>query len=120
LTPGSGREDGHGTSVAALAAGSARDAPGVSPGANILSIRVTDANGTSDLFTISQAILAAVDAGAKIINISLGGYSTGPVLDSAIAYATKQGALIVAAAGNDQAAQLAWPAADSRVVSVGA
>jgi hypothetical protein len=42
------------------------------------------------------------------------------VLDSAIAYATQKGALIVAAAGNDQAAQLAWPAADSRVLSVGA
>jgi hypothetical protein len=120
LTPGSGREDGHGTAVAALAAGLAPDAPGVAPSANLLSIRVTDASGTSDLFTISQAIVTAVDAGAKIINVSLGGYSTGSVLDSAIAYATQKGALIVAAAGNDQAAQLAWPAADSRVLSVGA
>ncbi len=118
--PGNGRNDGHGTGVAALAAGGSPDAPGVSPAANILSIRVTDANGTSDLFTISQAIVAAVDAGAKIINISLGGHSTGAVLDAAIGYATQAGALIVAAAGNDQAAQLAWPAADARVVSVGA
>lgn len=118
--PGQGIDDGHGTAVAALAAGLAPDAPGVAPGANLLSIRVTDANGTSDLFTISQAIVAAVDAGAKIINVSLGGYSTGAVLDAAIGYATQHGALIVAAAGNDQAAQLAWPAADARVVSVGA
>src|SRR6185295_11172621 len=36
------------------------------------------------------------------------------------AYAGNRGAVIVAAAGNDQAAQLAWPAADPRVVSVGA
>jgi subtilisin family serine protease len=42
------------------------------------------------------------------------------VLDAAIGYATQKGALIVAAAGNDQAAQLVWPAADPRVVSVGA
>jgi hypothetical protein len=119
-TPGNGPEDGHGTAVAALAAGLAGDAPGVAPAASLLSIRVTDSSGTSDLFTISQAIVTAVDAGAKIINVSLGGYSTGPVLDSAIAYATQKGALIVAAAGNDQAAQLAWPAADPRVVSVGA
>jgi subtilisin family serine protease len=74
----------------------------------------------SDLFTVSRAILAAVDAGAQIVNISLGGYATGPVLDAAIEHATRNGALIVAAAGNDQAAQLAWPAADPRVVSVGA
>lgn len=122
ITPGknNAQEGGHGTAVAALAAGASPDAPGVSPAANILSIRVTDQNGTSDIFTLSQAIVAAVDAGAKIINISLGGYSTGAVLDAALGYATQQGALIVAAAGNDQAAQLTWPAADPRVISVGA
>ncbi len=120
LTPGHGGEDGHGTAIAALAAGGLREASGVAPGANLLSIRVTDATGVSDLFTISQAIVAAVDGGARVINISLGGYSTGAALDAAIGYATQRGALIVAAAGNDQAAQLTWPAADPRVVSVGA
>jgi hypothetical protein len=120
LTPATAGEAGHGTAVAALAAGAASDAAGVAPAANLLSIRVTDNNSVSDLFTVSQAIVAAVQAGAKIINVSLGGYSNGSVLDNAIHYATQHGALIVAAAGNDQAAQLSWPAADSRVVSVGA
>jgi hypothetical protein len=120
LTPGNGNEDGHGTSVASLAAGLAGDAAGIAPAANILSIRVTDANGTSDIFTLARGIVAAVDAGAKIINISLGGYGTNATLGNAIGYAVEHGALIVAAAGNDQAAQLAWPAADLRVVSVGA
>ncbi|MEI6465721.1 MAG: S8 family serine peptidase, partial [Verrucomicrobiota bacterium] len=119
-TPGNGAHDGHGTAVAALAAGLAPDAAGVAPDANLLSIRVTDAGGTSDLFTLAQGIVAAVDAGANLINISLGGDATGAVLDAAITYATQKGALIIAAAGNDQAAQLAWPAADPRVVSVGA
>lgn len=120
LAPGKGTDDGHGTSVASLAAGFAPDAAGVAPAANILSIRVTDANGTSDIFTIAQGIVAAVDAGAKVVNISLGGYATSALLTSAIGYAQQQGAVIVAAAGNDQAAQLAWPAADPRVISVGA
>lgn len=117
---GTESDSGHGTSVAALAAGWSSDAPGVAPGANLVSIRVTDAGGVSDVFTVAQAILAAVDSGAKVINISLGGYGTNGALDAAIGYAEKNGALIVAAAGNDQAAQLTWPAADSRVVSVGA
>lgn len=119
-TAGTGSEDGHGTAVASLALGASADAPGVAPAANLLSIRVTDANGASDLFTLAQAILAATDAGAKVINISLGSYATSTTLDAAITYATAHGAVIVAAAGNDQAAQLTWPAADSRVVSVGA
>ena len=109
---GRGDDDGHGTAVAALAAGAAPDAPGVAPAASLLR--------TSDTFTIARALVAAVDAGAKIINVSLGGYSTSSALDAALAYATDRGAVIVAAAGNDQAAQLAWPAADPRVISVGA
>lgn len=119
-TPGTAADDGHGTSVASLAAGSAPDAPGVAPAANLLSIRVTDAKGTSDIFTISQAIVTAADAGAKVINVSLGGYGTNATLTNAITYALNEGAVVVAAAGNDQAAQLTWPAADPRVVSVGA
>ncbi|HWA10139.1 MAG TPA: S8 family serine peptidase [Opitutaceae bacterium] len=118
--PGSGADDGHGTAVAALAGGFAPDAPGIAPSAGILSIRVTGADGTSDIFTLAQAIQAAVDSGAQIINISMGGYDTNAVLTRAIDYAAAHGAVIVAAAGNDQAAQLTWPAADPRVISVGA
>lgn len=118
--PGVGGEDGHGTSVASLAAGQSVDAPGVAPGSTLLSIRVTDNSGHSDLFTVARAILAATDAGVPIINLSLGGYATGAALTAAIDYATARGTVIVAAAGNDQANQLTWPAADPRVISVGA
>lgn len=120
LTPGTKTGDGHGTSVASLAAGSLPDAAGVAPAANLLSIRVTDTAGFSDIFAVSQGILTAVDAGARVINISLGGYATNSTLGAAIDYAYDHGVVIVAAAGNDQATQLTWPAADTRVVSVGA
>ena len=119
-TPSGGSEGGHGTAVASLVAGQSADAKGVAPAASVLSIRVTGDDGKSDSFTVAQGILAAVEAGAKIINVSLGGYGTNAALDSAIEYATSHGTVIVAAAGNDQAAQLTWPAADPRVISVGA
>ena len=118
--PGNGPTDGHGTSVASLAAGSATDAAGLAPGAAVMSIRVTDSNGVSDIFTVAQAILAAANSGVSIINLSMGSYATAPVLNNAISYAIERGAVIVAAAGNDQASQLTWPAADPRVISVGA
>lgn len=112
--------DGHGTAVAALALGQAPDAMGVAPGATALSIRVTGADGTSDLFTLAKGIQAAVDAGAQVVNISLGAYQNSQVLTQAIDYAVKRGAVIVAPSGNDQAATMTWPAADPRVISVGA
>lgn len=118
--PGTGAEDGHGTAVAALAAGNADGAQGIASAAGILSIRVTDASGLSDIFTLSQGIIAAIDAGAHVINISLGGYDTNSVLTSAIGRATTAGIAIVASAGNDQLSGLTWPAADPRVISVGA
>jgi hypothetical protein len=111
---------GHGTAVAALAAGASDDAPGVAPGADILSIRVTDADGVSDMYTIAQAIIMAADAGAQIINVSLGGSGGSTVLMRAIDYAMGLGAVVVASAGNDQASRLAWPAAYAPVISVGA
>jgi hypothetical protein len=112
--------DGHGTAVASLAAGMSPDAQGIAPAAVILSIRVTAADGLSDAFTLASAIQAAVEQGARVLNISLGAYQESAVLTRAIDFATSRNALIVASAGNDQAAQLTWPAADPRVLSVGA
>ena len=113
-------DDGHGTGVAALVAGRSADALGIAQGADILSIRVTAADGLSDAFTLTQGIMAAVDNGASVINISLGSYGPSLSLANAIEYATSMGRTIVASAGNDQATQLTWPAAHPSVVSVGA
>ena len=117
---GTGEGDGHGTAVAALAAGQSPDAMGVAPGAEILSIKVTGEDGTSDLFTLAKGIRMAADSGAQVINISLGAYENSAILTQAITYAMARGSLIVAPSGNDQAATMTWPAADTRVVSVGA
>lgn len=117
---GTGVSGRHGTAVAGLAAGSAPDAPGVAPAAEIISIRISNTDDKSDIFTITQAIVASVDAGANIINLSLGGNATSSAINRAIAYASQHGAVIVASAGNNGAGRLKWPAADPHVVSVGA
>jgi hypothetical protein len=117
---GTSDADGHATAVASLAGGSAAGATGVAPASNLLSIRVTDSEGVSDLFTLAQGIQTAVDAGAKVINISLGSDYDSPVLSRMIDYADSHGSVIVASAGNDQSSRLSWPAANPLTVSVGA
>ncbi len=114
-------EDGlHATSVAAIAGGSASDAPGVASAASLLSIKVTGIDGLADSFSLARGVLAAIDAGAQVINISLGAYGDAPVLAAAIEQAVAAGIAVVASSGNDQAGQLVWPAAYAGVVSVGA
>lgn len=112
--------NGHGTAVASLIAGSHSLVPGVAPGVDLLSIRVANDQGYSNSFLLAEGILAAVDAGASVINISLGSYGDSPVLRDAVAYARSQGIAIVASAGNDGLQQVSYPAAYDGVVGVGA
>ncbi|MFH1496689.1 MAG: S8 family serine peptidase [Verrucomicrobiota bacterium] len=120
---GYGDDARHATSVAALAGGlgsASGEASGVASAANLLSIKVSGSDGQADAFSVAAGVLAAIDAGAQVINISLGAYGDSPVLAEAIERAVAAGIAVVAAAGNDQAGQLAWPAAYPGVVSVGA
>jgi subtilisin family serine protease len=107
---------GHGTFVASLAGGSAFDPGGMSGFGGEARLMIVQANrggtGFSDLDE-ANAIVYAVDHGAKIINLSLGGAQTSLVERHAIDYATKRGALLVAAAGNsaEQGNPVVYPAA---------
>ncbi|NCF91783.1 MAG: S8 family serine peptidase [Verrucomicrobiaceae bacterium] len=112
--------NGHGTAVASVAAGQLDAAPGVAPAAEILSYRVADANGNSDSFTLAEGILAAAEAGADVINISLGSAGDSNVVEEAVETAIASGSTIVAAAGNNGVPGLTYPAAYEGVISVGA
>jgi thermitase len=112
--------NGHGTAMASLIAGQERQAPGVAPASHILDVRVADSQGFSDTFTLAAGIMQAVNAGASVINISMGAYGDSRTLREAVAYAESRGVAVVAAAGNDHTSnQLAHPAAIGSVVSVG-
>jgi thermitase len=112
--------NGHGTAMASLIGGENWQAAGVAPGAQILDIRVADASGTSDSFTLAQGITQAADSGAHIINISLGSYGDSFAVREAIAHAQSKGSVVIASAGNDAAANmLSFPASLPNVVSIG-
>lgn len=112
--------NGHGTAMASLIGGQNWQAAGIAPGAQLLDIRVADASGTSDSFTLAQGITQAADSGAHVINISLGSYGDATIVRDAISAAQAKGALVVAAAGNDSLGnQLSFPASIPSVIAVG-
>jgi subtilisin family serine protease len=94
---------GHGTFVASLAGGAADPATGMSGFGGEAKLMVVQANrggsGFSDVDEAS-AIVWAVDHGARIVNLSIGGTETSTVERAAIRYAVLHGVLLVAAAGN--------------------
>ena len=76
-------------------------------------------SGTGEAFDIVKGIDYAVEQGADVINLSLSGeYSE--TLEAAVEKATKQGVVVVAAAGNGGgSADASYPAALPNVISVG-
>jgi serine protease len=120
--------NGHGTFVAGVVGESTNNRVGVTGlayGATIMPVRVLDAAGDGDSVTIAHGIRYAVTHGARIINLSLE-FDLSVTADQipnvidAINFAYHRGVMVVAAAGNDSANELAYPAADPQVVSVGA
>ena len=112
--------NGHGTAVASMIAGNSPLAPGVAPLSSLIDVRVANDFGSSNSWLLAEGILAAVDAGGQIINISLGSNHDSALVRNAIAYAREAGAVIVAAAGNQGSDRVAYPAANQGVIAVGA
>ena len=120
--------NGHGTFVAstiAEATNNGKGLTGLAFGARIMPVRVLDGQGEGEASTIAAGVLFAVHHGAQVINLSLE-FSPGvtasdiPELISALRYAHRRGVLVVAAAGNEGHAAIAFPAHAPTVVSVGA
>ncbi len=98
--------NGHGTFVASLAAGSVTNGDGISGAggdAQLIVVKAGNADGEFTDLDEAAGIVYAVDHGAKVINLSVGGPTTSLVEQHAIQYATQRGVLLVAAVGNEHA-----------------
>jgi hypothetical protein len=109
---------GHGTAVASIIAGNESGQLGLAPATSLLSIRVLNSAGEGDSFTVAEGIVQAVDRGAKVINLSLGGTGESKVLKNAVDYAHRNGALVVAAVGNEGVREVSYPAKFDHVIGV--
>jgi len=122
--------NGHGTHVAGIAAGDGTASGGryrgVAPGAELVVGRVLDAAGAGRTSTVMAAIEWALEEGARVVNISLGGppYPADgtDALSLLIDAAVEEGLVVCVAAGNMGPAgqTIGAPAAAKRAITVGA
>lgn len=119
--------NGHGTFVAgtiAEATGNGFALTGLAYGARIMPVRVLDSQGEGDASVIARGVRYAVRHHAQVINLSLEFTSDVtaadiPELLDALRYAHRHGVVVVAAAGNEGHAAIAYPARARNVISVG-
>lgn len=116
---------GHGTGVTGIIAATANNGlgiAGVSSGVTILPIKVSANDTTIYSSDLVRGIRFAADAGAKIINMSIGGYSFSLAEQEAVSYAVSKGCILISAAGNggssEYADQMSYPASYEGVISV--
>jgi subtilisin family serine protease len=102
---------GHGTHCAGTALG--RNGIGVAPGAELIVGKVLSDSGSGSSSGIAAGLRWAVDQGADVISMSLGGGSSYTPTNEAIDYAWTNGAIVNAAAGNSGyrgGNTIGWPA----------
>lgn len=126
---------GHGTNVSGLigAAWNNKGLPGINPNVRILPLQSLGDSGSGSNFDIVRAVEYAVDQGADVINLSLGGSYDDEAMEAAVEYADEHGVVIVAASGNCAAnperpecedltgpGYMTYPALYEKVIAVGA
>lgn len=105
----------NGKGIAGIASGIGNDA------VKLLAIDATAQYGGElffDTYNIVSAIKYAAEQGAKVINMSFGGYSKDQVVEDAVKDAYDQKITMVAAAGNDNTKEYASPSDLGEVISV--
>jgi subtilisin family serine protease len=116
-------EQGHGTAVAGIIAArskNGRDQAGLCPACSLMAVRVLGADGYGTTSTIADGMVRAVNAGARVLNLSLGSTGTTDTEAEAVTYALDRGVVVVAAAGNDGRNDVLYPAAFPGVIGVAA
>lgn len=114
-------DNGHGTHASGIAAAETNNKIGIAgtaPNCKIMPIKTLDAKGSGDIYNVALGVIWAVDHGARVLNMSLGGPQN-ETLKKAIEYALAKNVVVVTAMGNDGKNVKAYPAALPGVISVG-
>ena len=116
-------DHGHGTHVAGIVAAATQNTAGVAGlgyPLQVIAYKVLDSSGSGSDANVGNAIMAAADAGARVISLSLGGAGYSQTLQAAVNYAWQRNALVVAAMGNSGSNGLIFPGGANFAVGVAA
>ncbi len=117
-------DNGHGTAMSGIIGASTNNSLGISGicwNCKILPVKVLDKDGVGSYSNIALGIQYAINNGAKIISMSLGGSVPSYLLEAAVKEAYDKGIAVFAASGNDGDSNVLYPAAyTSYVLGVGA
>ena len=110
----------HGTAVTSVmvAAQDGAGMVGICPWCRVVAVKVLDSQGRGSLDVVASGIVYAAQNGARVINLSLAGAIGSQALENAVNFAWNQGAVVVAAAGNDGNSTTLYPAGYANAISV--
>ncbi|WCM39951.1 MULTISPECIES: S8 family peptidase [Thermus] len=115
---------GHGLAVASVlgaVTGNALGMAGVTWQGRVLPLKVARSrDGEITTAYLATAVNRAVDLGARVVNLSVGGPISDPALENSLASARQQGVVLVAAVGNSGTDGIFYPAGSPSVIAVGA
>jgi subtilisin family serine protease len=119
---GTSDANGHGTWMAGIVAAATDNGIGVAgigfAGVDVMPVKVLSADGTGQDSDIISGVLYAADHGADVILMSFSNPGYSYALQAAIDYAWSNGAVVVAATGNEGLSEPTFPAGDRGVVGV--
>jgi len=113
-------DHGHGTHCAGIAAGVTNNAEGIAGIAQvgIMTEKCLNENGQGYAEDLAKGIIHAVDQGADILSNSWGSDAPSSLIEDAIEYASSNGVLVCASAGNSGTDALHYPSSYDDVVAV--
>ena len=101
----------HGTAMVSAALDAVGQSSGGHSAVRILPVVVYDSGEQTTTWYVARGVQAAVNNGASVLNMSLGGGSDSPILNDIIQKALAKGVVIFAAAGNQPVTTPTYPAA---------
>lgn len=118
---GSADRQGHGTHTAGTICAAGK-LPGMAPEATLITAKVLDDGGSGGVDGIAAGIRWAVDQGAGVLSLSLGGPARDSFIPPALDYAESKGVIVIAAAGNEgpREGTVGFPGGYAKVIAVAA